>query len=247
VHSVDADAAGETFLTRLSSYVNLTVPEQDCLRRILGPVRQISTHAELLVQGAVSAGPTIVLSGLACQFTLLRNGRRQITAFLLPGDICEFRFLTGGHVEQGVRSLSPALIAAIPVARLTEACEQYPNLVKAMLHAASVQEAVTREWLISLGQRSAVQRMAHLFCELYTRLNVVGLAKGGSFHLPMTQSELGESMGLSTVHVNRTLQELRRDGLIETRDKTVYLLDFPRLASRAMFDPAYLGMLPNHH
>lgn len=243
MQNVEAEAAaGESFLTRLASYVSLTNAEKDTLRRSLGPVRQVPTHAELLVQGAASAGPTIILSGLACQFTLLRNGKRQITAFVLPGDICEFKFLTSGLIEQGVRTLSPVLATAIPVGRLTEACEAYPNLVKALLHASAVQEAITREWLISLGQRSAVQRMAHLFCELYMRLKVVGMVKGGSFHLPMTQSELGESMGLSTVHVNRTLQELRRDGLIETREKTVYLLDFARLASCAMFDPGYLGV-----
>lgn len=232
---------GETLLLRLSRFGPLGPEEREVLRQCFGAVRHEPPHSELLVAGRPSAGPTVILSGIACRFTLLRNGKRQITSYLLPGDICEFRFLTNSIIEQGVRSLSAATCVTIPQVRLTDACERYPNLVKALLQAAAAQEAVTREWLISLGQRSAVERMAHLLCELYCRLKIVGLVNGMSFHLPLTQSELGESMGLSTVHVNRTLQELRRNGLIETRDKTVHIIDFAALSGRAMFDPAYLG------
>jgi CRP-like cAMP-binding protein len=100
--------------------------------------------------------------------------------------------------------------------------------------------AIQREWTLSLGRRTAIARMAQLFCELLTRLEVTGLASNNAYDFPLTQVELSECLGLTSVHVNRTLQELRRMNLIEVRDRRVEILERDRLAQIAEFDPTYL-------
>jgi CRP-like cAMP-binding protein len=115
-------------------------------------------------------------------------------------------------------------------------------VARALWWATLVDEAVAREWIVNIGQRTALERTAHLFCELFHRLQAVELTRDTRCELPMTQTELGEAMGLSAVHVNRTLQELRREGLITLEDRELKILDLPRLEAVAMFDPAYLHL-----
>lgn len=240
-------AALRPFLARLASYVKLSDEELILLARSVSSSRRLSPHSEVLAQGRQSNSVFVVLRGFACRFKVLSNGRRQITSYLVPGDICDYRFLANRPADQGTTTLSPTTIGAIPLEAMASICERFPHITNALLSASAVDEAIGREWMINLGQRTAVQRTAQVICELYVRLYTVGLTDRLSFNLPITQSELGEALGLSTVHVNRTLQELRRADLITLKSGVVTILDVDRLASLAMFDPQYLGVpaMPN--
>jgi len=231
----------QPLLLRLDRFVRLTAEEKDAVSRALGTPRQISSHVELLSQGRTTTGLTILLKGFACRMKLLRDGRRQITAYLVPGDACDFPFLASGPIDHTVMTLSQAVVSSIPLETIVGLGEKFPRVTRAFMRAATVEEAVTREWLTSLGQRTALQRMAHLFCELLVRLKAVGLVRQSSYDLPVTQAELGEALGLSTVHVNRTLQDLRRSELISARGGVITIQDPEKLAAIALFDPQYLG------
>jgi CRP-like cAMP-binding protein len=120
--------------------------------------------------------------------------------------------------------------------------EQHPHLARIYWMSTNIDAAITREMTLSLGKRSAISRMAHLFCELHVRLGFVGKTKGDSYEFPLTQRELSECLGLTVVHVNRTLQELRRRNLIETENRQVRILDRHALEAVAEFDPSYLHL-----
>jgi CRP-like cAMP-binding protein len=161
---------------------------------------------------------------------------------LLPGDFCDLHIDILGEMDHAIRTLTPCRVVAMTRETVDELITSTPNVVRALWWAALVNEAITREWLVSMGQRTADAQMAHLFCELYVRLGVVGLVDGDSYDLPFTQEELGDVLGLSVVHVNRVLQRLRGEGLVEWRRGRMRIPDFPRLAEFADFSPNYLHL-----
>ncbi|RUT30378.1 Crp/Fnr family transcriptional regulator [Arsenicitalea aurantiaca] len=228
------------FLARLLTHVKLAEEERQSVLGVMGPAKVIPAHTDVLAEGHPSEGATVVLAGFACRFKQLRNGRRQILSYLVPGDVCEYRFMTAGRLDHGVATLSPALLSTLPSASLATICERFPRITRGLLRAAAVDDATTREWLINLGQRTALQRMAHIFCELHQRLEDVQLTRLGGYDLPLTQAELGGALGLSTVHVNRTLQELRRAGLIEFKNGRVTISNLEGLREAAAFNGNYL-------
>jgi CRP-like cAMP-binding protein len=134
----------------------------------------------------------------------------------------------------------PSEIATLTL-RQVQRLERLPNLALAMARFAMTQQAIMREWLVNVGHRTAFERLAHLICEIYVRLEAVGLTREHAFELPLTQAELGDTLALSAVHVNRTLMELRRLQLVTFQNRQVVIHDYPALAAAAGFDPTYLS------
>jgi CRP-like cAMP-binding protein len=181
------------------------------------------------------------MRGFACRYKVLESGLRHITGFLVPGDMCDFHVTILGQMDHSVAALSDCTIVDLTpeaVALLTS----HPQILRALWWSTLVNEAVLRAWLVNIGGRPAAQRMAHLLCEWITRLDAIGLAENGACPLPLTQEDLGQTLGLSGVHANRTLQQLRRRGLVTVRGKTLTVLDMARLMAFAEFDPAYLQL-----
>lgn len=237
---VPASSAIERFILRLAAYEPIEEPAREAIRQGVqaGPrVPAYETHRD-------NAPPElcILLDGWVCHFRLFGNGRRQITSVVVPGDLVDFGFLTGGASQLYYRATTTSRFGRLPVGQFASMAEEYPSLMRAALRASATESAIREERVMSLGVRSAVERVAHLFCELWHRLDVVGLvAPDNSYDLPMTQTELGETLGLSMVHVNRTLQALRRDGTITLSRGRVTLHQPERLVALSGFDPAYLG------
>jgi CRP-like cAMP-binding protein len=144
------------------------------------------------------------------------------------------------RLDHDVLTLSECIVGVVPHDRLQEITERYPRLARIYWFSTNVDAAITREMALSLGQRSAISRMAHLFCELHARLNAVGRAREDSYEFPLTQRELSECLGLTVVHANRTIQELRRRGLVELESRRLTIVDRRGLEGVAEFDPAYL-------
>lgn len=187
---------------------------------------------------------TLLLDGLIARFKDLRNGQRQITHVHVPGDFADLHGFTLKRLDHALLALTPCTIARASHARLREITETMPHLTRVMWFSTNVDAAIHREWEVSLGRRSAIQRAAHLFCELQVRLGVVGLADAGGYALEISQAELAECLGLTAVHVNRVLRDLRERGLVEFRGGRVSLHDFPGLRRLAEFDPGYLYLQP---
>lgn len=229
------------FLANLAGLVRMREEELTHLMHLVKALNRHTAHQHILEEEAPSDRIVVLIQGSACRFRRLPNGRRQITAFLVPGDICDYRFLSSGTVGQSVAALSPVAVARIPVEAFVAASETYPVFMRAMLSASAVNDAIMREWMISLGQRNALERVAYLLCELELRMRRVGLVEDGSFSFAATQADLGDALGLSSVHVNRTLQELRRRHLVGMSKGVVTLHDVDSLGRLALFEPHSLG------
>jgi CRP-like cAMP-binding protein len=187
-----------------------------------------------------SKGLHLITSGFAYRYKQLGNGARQIMGFLIPGDLCDLSGWLLGQMDHSVSALGPCEVVVIPLRRLSELIETRPRLAINLWRETALDTAITREWLTSVGRRRAHARLSHLLCEIWWRLHMAGLAHDQSFDFPVTQAEVGDALGLSIVHVNRTLKVLRAEGLISPQSTRIMLLDLPRLKEVAEFDPAYL-------
>jgi CRP-like cAMP-binding protein len=232
-------------IRKLANFTQLTDAECQALLDAIGPAQHFGPREDIVPQGSPADGVNLVLQGIACRYKLLPDGRRQILAYMVPGDTCDLCAFVLRRLDHGIASLAPVSVAVIPQEQLAELTRIHPNIKRGLWWAALVEEATTREWLVNVGQRTAYERLAHLLCEMFVRLRAIALADGDRCELPLTQAELADTLGLSTVHVNRTLQDLRRAGFITLRGKNLVVHDFPALQRAAMFNPGYLDL--GHH
>ena len=196
-----------------------------------------------LVLGGVSSGHLhILLGGWACRTRSLADGRRQITTFLLAGDICDLDNLYIDPPAETVSTLTECEVATISKARMRELAQGDGGLAEALGWFAALDKVVLGARVASLGQRPARERIAHLLCELFTRLQARGEADGNRCRVPLTQEQLGDALGLTTVHVNRVLQGLRADNVVAREGEKLTILDWEGLRAIGCFSPAYLHL-----
>jgi CRP-like cAMP-binding protein len=181
-----------------------------------------------------------LVEGFAGRISQLENGHRQITAIHVPGDFVDLHSFLLKEMDHAVMAISRCRVVMFPHAQLATITEQYPHLTRLLWLATLIDAAIHRQWLAVMGGLPAISHMAHLVCELYLRLNVIGCTEDKRFTLPVTQSELADAMGLTPVHVNRVLQELRRESLLTWEGASIEILDWPNLQALADFDPRYL-------
>jgi CRP-like cAMP-binding protein len=185
----------------------------------------------------------IVLAGWLCRYKLLEDGRRQIVNFLLPGEICDaFGYLLS-RIDHSIDTLTPVVFSEIDREQFEELIASDHTLMEALLCEQLVDGSMQREWTVNIGRRDALERVAHLLCEIFERLKLVGLAEGNSCVFPITQMDMADASGLSIVHLNRTLQELRAAGLIVLRERTLTINDLDALKGAGLFNPTYLPYL----
>lgn len=230
------------FILKLAHGAEFSDEDRAELDKSLRNFRQISAHQDVISEGDRPEEVHAVLAGFACRYKMLPDGQRQVLAYLIPGDFCDIHIAILGEMDHSIASVGPCMIAYIPRRTVKELTEHHPGIQRALRWATLVDEGILREWLVNMGRREAEQRMAHLFCELLVRLETVGLAEDNSFDFPVTQSELGDTLGISTVHVNRRLQELRGKELVSFENKRVTIHDLHGLMEFADFDPSYLHL-----
>jgi CRP-like cAMP-binding protein len=205
-------------------------------------VARAAAGEDLACEGDRSDSVRIFLSGWAFRYKALEDGRRQIVSFILPGDTCDAHVYLLSTLDHSIATLTPVTYCELDQAAFERLLSVDRSLAEAFHCETLAGRAIQREWAINLGRRDALERVAHVVCELFERLRVVGLVDGNSFAFPITQMDLADATGLSTVHLNRTLQELRAAGLITLRDRSLTILDFQALATTAMFSPNYLHL-----
>jgi CRP-like cAMP-binding protein len=206
------------------------------LRAAVTAVRSVGARRDLLSEGDTPTEGFLIIDGWAVRYKDLDEGRRQILAFLLPGDLC--LNLPDVPVSHCICALTNLRYGVIPLARLDDGTAS-AELAGMMWRKHLAANAIHLEWLAN-GGRQAYEATAHLLCELFARAQAIGLTEGNSCELPATQFDLACALGLTTVHVNRTLQQLRREGLIELRARRLTVLDSKRLREAAQFDRSYL-------
>lgn len=222
----------------------LTPGDERALLAACVEVRDYPAGRDVIAEGERPRHVHVVLDGFACRYKMLPDGGRQIMAWLAPGDFCDLHVCILGEMDHGVAVLTASRIAAIPADAVERLASLSRTLSRALWWATLVDEAVLREWLVGMGRRQADQQVAHLFCELLLRLRAVDRAPGNRFDLPVTQAELADTVGLTPVHVNRVVQQLRAAGYLEWRGGVVTVLDEPGLTAFAEFDANYLHLRP---
>jgi len=227
-------------LKKLKRRIELSTEEESAIRGAVAETRQVRADQILIRSGQVLNSSMILLDGWLARSKDLASGERQVTELHVAGDFADLHGFTLKRLGHDLMTLSDCTLAVVPHERLEQVVDRFPRLARAYWYSTNVDGAIHRELALSLGQRSAIARMAHLFCELHARLDMVGRARNDGYEFPLTQRELSECLGLTVVHANRTLQELRRRGLVELENRQLKIIDRRGLEGIAEFDPAYL-------
>jgi CRP-like cAMP-binding protein len=227
-------------LKLLRKRTEISAEEERAIRNAVAETRRFPAD-EIVVRSGVELNTSLILlEGWMARSKDLESGERQVTELHIAGDFVDLHALTLKRLDHDVLTLTDCTVAVVPHEQLLDLTLRYPHLGRVFWFLTNVDAAIHREWALSLGQRSAISRMAHLFCELHLRLELVGRTNGEAYELPLTQRELSECLGLTVVHANRTLQELRRRGVVELESRHLTILDRRALEGVAEFDPAYL-------
>jgi CRP-like cAMP-binding protein len=227
-------------LKKLRKRTEISSEEERAIRDSVLETRDVAADEIIVRSGEELSSSLVLLSGWMARSKDLQSGQRQVTELHVAGDFADLHGFTLKRLDHDVLTLSRCTVAVVPHERLKTITEQFPRLARIYWFSTNIDAAIHREWAVSLGQRSALSRMAHLFCELYERLRVVGRVNDDGYEFPLTQRELSECLGLTVVHANRTLQELRRRNLVEFGNRQVTILDRRGLEGVAEFDPSYL-------
>ena len=229
-------------IRKLENFTKLSDEDKVALDKATRQVRVYRAREDIICEGDCPETVNLLIEGYACRYKQLEDGRRQIMAYFVPGDLCDINVFILRQMDHSIATLSPATVALIPRDAMLDLMTQHPRITQALWWSTLVDEATLRTWVVNLGQRSAYERMAHLLCEVFFRLRAVGLTNGNSCILPVTQGELGDTLGLTVVHINRTLQDLRRDGLLDLKGKHLTILDLSALQKVALFNAGYLHL-----
>ncbi len=232
---------------KLGAFVNLSDPELAILDNLHGRRKSYSAGRDLVHQGQADQPAYVLAEGWVCSYRLLPGGGRQIVDFQIPGDFLGLRSMLCRTAGQSIEPLTKVQASVVAPSDLKDVFARNPRLATAVLWAASRDDAMVVEHLVGIGRRNAVERTAHLLLELGARLTLVGLGTKAGYDCPLSQYLLADALGLSSVHVNRCLRELREDGLLTFRNGRVDLTDFNGLVALADFDQDYLDQEGPHY
>jgi CRP-like cAMP-binding protein len=225
---------------KLQRFEPLDQAEIRLLEELSAPARIVEARQDIMHQGERLEHCTLLLDGFIYRYKLLADGSRQILSFQIAGDFVDLHSFLLKTMDHGVSTLSRCKLVSVPHERLRMITEKYPRLTRALWWDVAVDGAIFREWMVGIGRRDAQQRIAHLLCELLHRLGAIGLVEKLGYALPLTQTDLGDAVGVTPVHVNRVLRDLRKANVVTFSKHRVEIRDAERLARIADFDSSYL-------
>lgn len=235
-------AKANPFLLNLQRRDVLSGEEIAIVEKISAGRNSYPAKWELVAEGDTPTTSCLLLSGFAARYSVLADGRRQITAIHMAGDFVDLHSFLLARMDHSVTLLTDCVVAKVPHAYLRDVTEQHPHFTRLLWLLTIIDAATYRRWLLAAGRLSSAGQIAHFFCELFVRLQVVEQTDGFAFSLPISQGELSDAMGLSIVHVNRTLQMLRSRKVISWQGDDFRILDWNALKALAEFDPTYLNL-----
>jgi len=243
MYNLSAAAALEDFVKRLSALSPLSPVDVAALQGLTAQVTRVRANSDIIAPGSEFESAILVASGLVGRFLQLADGRRQTTAIHLPGDIADLHRVATPRAGSALQALTNAAIVRVSGRELRAVALASPAITQAFWIYSAVDAAILARWAANL-RRDAKARMAHLLCEIGVRMEFSGEGERGEFLLELTQAQIGDALGLTPVHVNRTLKALREIGAVEVEGRIFRIPDWPRLAAIADFDPDYLQLEP---
>jgi len=241
-----SSAEAHPLVLKLESITDLSQDETAALLALPMRVQEIRADQDIVREGDRPSQCCLLLEGFIARYKVTYKGKRQIFAFHTPGDIPDALSLQIKIMDHSLGTLTPCKVGFIQHEHMRSLLREHPRLTDVFWRETLIDAAIFREWMLAIGRRDAKTRVAHLFCEMVMRLRAVGLQTGNTVPLPLTQTEIADALGLSTVHVNRTLQELRRENLLEWDRGVLDVINWKRLTLTGEFDPAYLHQDPKH-
>jgi CRP-like cAMP-binding protein len=225
---------------KLAHFAPLTEQDFLALDQIPQSEEHIRARQDIVAEGQVPRSVLVLKTGMAYRYRVLRDGRRQIMTFLLPGDLCDLDVFLLKQMDHSVGAVLPVRLSAISRDDVLNMTIQHPRISAGLWWSTMQEEAMLRERIVALGRRDAVGRLAYLLCELVWRQQAIGHGQGATIPLPLTQAELADALGLTPVHINRVLQDLRQRKLLTLQQRTLVLLDIDKMAEIAGFNRNYL-------
>ncbi|HEV7276257.1 MAG TPA: Crp/Fnr family transcriptional regulator [Devosiaceae bacterium] len=230
----------DILIRRLETIGYVTATDRDLLADLPMRITALSKGEDAASDGEVVAQSCLLLKGFMHRYKVLPDGSRQILAFHTPGEIPDLHSLHLTKMDHSLAATERSTVAFLKHTDILALLERSPNISRLFWRATLIDSAVFRTWMVEMGQRPAVSHLAHQICEVYVKLFVTGLARNWVFRLPLVQEEIADALGLSAVHTNRTLQDLRARQLIHFESGNVRILSWEGLVQLAQFDPTYL-------
>lgn len=199
--------------------------------------------ADVISEGEEPRTVNLIVDGWACRYKTLEDGRRQILAFFIPGDLADLHVYILDAMDHSIGAITPLRYAMLDARSFEELGDTHPRILRALWWDSLLAASIQREWLVSVGQRTALESVAHLACELYLRMKMVGLAEDGSCYFPLRQSDIADSLGMTQPHVSRTVAELNATGIVTLQRGTLTVHDLDDLKKLSLFNPNYLHHL----
>jgi len=232
----------DILVRRVQTTVDLTEDERAAILGLPLHIRHFERGQDLVREYDRPSQCILILEGWLARYKVLNEGKRQIVSIELPGDMPDVQSLYLEVMDHNLGSLTKCVVGFVPHVAMRAMLTAHPRVATAIWRETLISGSISREWVLNVGARDAYARVAHVLCELYVRLKAIGLTENGSFVLPLSQTALGETIGASTVHVNRVVTALRTDGLIAIAQGVVTILDIERLMEVSSFDDTYLHM-----
>jgi CRP-like cAMP-binding protein len=231
-------------VVKLETVTDISEQERAALVALPIQVQELRADHLIVREGDRVSRSCLLLEGFACRSKMTADGKRQITSFHIPGEMPDLQSIHLKTMDHTLQTLTRCKVGFIAHEEIIRLCEAHPRIAAALWRETLIDASIFREWVLNVGRRDAYPRMAHLLCEIFARLEAVGLTDGKTCEFPITQIELADATGLSTVHVNRTVQELRARGLITLTSKSLTVNDWEGLKAAGEFDAAYLHQNP---
>lgn len=232
----------QPFFRKIMLRDELGIEEQRAIAAAADQRIRFATGQDLVLEGSRPVYSMLVARGFTCRYRMLSAGERQLTAIHLPGDFVDLHSFLLKEMDHSVGALTDCTIITFPHERLVRVTERFPHLTRLLWLLTLLDGSIHREWLVGMGRLSAPQRTAHRICETYIRLKTLGLAANYQFNFPVTQASLADAVGISTVHINRVLQDMRQRELIAWDGGVVKILNWGALVEAAEFDDLYLHL-----
>lgn len=232
--------SAEFLIKKLHAFCELSDADKKALSAFAERPAVVQANEDVISEGENPKNVYLITKGWGCRYKYLEDGRRQILAFFLPGDLCDLNVYILDQMDHSIGAITTLEFSRVPPEAMNDLGDNHPRVMRALWWDTLVTGSIQREWTVSLGQRDALESLAHLYCELYLRMRMVGLCKNNSCHMPLTQQHLADALGLTPTHTGRVVRQLNETGIVHFGRKVLQVKDLRRLQETGSFNPNYL-------
>jgi CRP-like cAMP-binding protein len=235
---------GRHLIAKLNAYMRTSTGSEDAINEMASRrIMTLDRGQDIISEGDEPRTVNLLISGWACRYKMMEDGRRQILAFFIPGDLADLHVYILKAIDHSIAAITPIKYARLAPKEFEEISDGHPRLLRALWWESLVTDSIQREWLVSVGQRDALESVAHLVCELFVRLKTVDLVDGNQCDFPLTQIDIADALGMTQPHVSRTITELNKTGIVTVKRGKLEVRNLPKLQKLAAFNPNYLHHL----